>query len=46
MYGMPLNDTGLLTKMVRTVAEMKIRDRESENTNNEQLIRNNELLQS
>ena len=28
MYGMPLNDTGLLTKMVRTVAEMKIRDRE------------------
>ena len=28
MYGMPLNDTGLLTKMVRTVAEMKMRDRE------------------
>ena len=28
MYGMPLNDTGLLTKMVRTVEEMKIRDRQ------------------
>ena len=28
MYGMPLNDTGLLTKMVRTVEDMKIRDRQ------------------
>ena len=28
MYGMPLNDTGLLTKMIRTVKSMKIQDQD------------------
>ena len=28
MYGMPLNETGLLAKMIRTVANLKINDQQ------------------
>ena len=31
MYGMPLNETGLLSKMIRTVANLKINDNEFAN---------------